>query len=228
MVRRRGKVALFNIERSEWAARRRVWSGRRLTGDRCEEFSWPTSTAALARSNSSSRDWCLDRRALPHRCSLLRRACHAHTQAHRWFCNVCIYASAESRYTFFNLHSLSLSLTQTLKWRTHSAGGGGQAGRERVQGQLSLFSQAWLNIPASTKPLACLGRPAESLPSASRPVPHLPAALLILPLSISWRLSHSTPRSMQSVLHCVDRILILACVQKAQRASRQFYDSGVK
>lgn len=58
----------------------------------------------------------------------------------------------------------------------HSARGVGVAGRERVQGQPSLCF-----LPASTKPTTCLGRPAESLPSA----PRLPAALLILLLSIS-------------------------------------------
>lgn len=168
-ARRRSKVALFNIERSEWAARHRVWSGRRshLTGDRCGEVSRPTSTAALARSNSSSRDWCLDRRALPHRCSLLRRACHAHTQAHGGFLfflehmHMCV---SRKSFAFSSIH------TNT------SARGVGGAGRERVQGQPSLCF-----LPASTKPTTCLGRPAESLPSA----PRLPAALLILLLSIS-------------------------------------------
>ena len=61
----------------------------------------------------------------------------------------------------------------------------GETGRESVQGQPSLLSQGRVNIPASTKPLTCLGRPAESLLSASRPTPHLNAMLLIEPLSLS-------------------------------------------
>lgn len=42
---------------------------------------WLTSTAALALSNSSSRDWFLDSSVLPHRWSLLKRPCQTH--AHR-------------------------------------------------------------------------------------------------------------------------------------------------
>lgn len=37
-----------------------------------------TSTAALALSNSSSRDWFLDRSVLPHLWSLLKRPCQTH------------------------------------------------------------------------------------------------------------------------------------------------------
>ncbi len=42
---------------------------------------WLTSTAALALSYSSSRDWFLDRSGLPHLWSLLKRPCQTH--AHR-------------------------------------------------------------------------------------------------------------------------------------------------
>lgn len=97
---------------------------------------------------------------------------HGHTHIHM---------TQHSRHTHSYIHIAHLSLSRS---HTHSQTEG-KTGRESVQGQPSLLSQGRVNIPASTKPLTCLGRPAESLLSASRPTPHLNAMLLIQPLSIS-------------------------------------------
>lgn len=45
---------------------------------------WLTSTAALALSNSSSRDWFLDSGVLPHLWSLLKRPCQTQESERTW------------------------------------------------------------------------------------------------------------------------------------------------
>lgn len=130
MGRRRSKVALFNIEKSKWAARRRVWSGRsRLDG-------WQMRGVLPAYLNRSLGSLKLllqglvsgQKGAAPP--LLLAQASLSRTHA----CTQVIfvtyaYMRQQKAFTQSSIYILSLSLSVTrshtnTQWRTHSAGGG--------------------------------------------------------------------------------------------------------
>lgn len=98
-----------------------------------------TSTAALARSNSSSRDWCLDSRALPHRCSLFR-ACHVHTF------EIMLYTCAQAGQCFYK-HARA-------RTEFKARGAGSVRGSAAVLGQ-DLDKSPDMLVKASTPSLVC-------------------------------------------------------------------------
>lgn len=80
-----------------------------------------TSTAALARSNSSSSDWCLESRVLPQRCSFVRRACHTHIRLIVWTFmqkKKTIYAPVLDAH----IHILQINPTHIHTWRRGGRG----------------------------------------------------------------------------------------------------------
>lgn len=169
-----------------------------------------TSTAALARSNSSSSDWCLESRVLPQRCSFVRRACHTHMHLIVWTFMQCkkkestIYAPVLNAH----IHILQQIRHTYTTWRRGGQGECAGSASSAFSGRLKPFDMLRKDGKITS---------VSTTPIPASPASHLNSMLLICCVQVSF-----SPESglFLCTFTCSNRIVVFLGLENPSQRQR--------